>query len=42
MEWILNSWWKKTIYVLGWASLIYNILWFLIGFMIGYLQAGGI
>jgi len=38
--WILNKWWKKAIYCLGWFSLIWVIFWFVVGFIVGFIEAG--
>jgi hypothetical protein len=34
--WMLDKWWKKVIYCIGWFSVIEFIILFTIGFILGY------
>lgn len=36
-EWALTGWFEKSIYVLGWVSLIFLALSFISGFVSGYI-----
>jgi len=35
-NWILNQWWKKGIYILGWIYLSLIILVYILPFLIGF------
>ncbi len=34
-SWILNNWFKKTIYIIGWVFFGWLAFWFIIGFIEG-------